>query len=107
MSLVARIGSRLKRENDIKFWIDGKRICTPKLPHEFVIKGDMIMPIISAASIIAKVERDAYMTRLADKYPAYSFDKHKGYGTKKHQQALFEYGICPEHRLSYKPIANL
>lgn len=62
---------------------------------------------VALASIIAKVERDRIMTDLAKQYPEYEFDKHKGYGTKFHMDALMQFGPCPIHRKSYKPIAKL
>ena len=91
---------------EYKFWIDGKRACTLPIEHEFIIKGDVIMPIISAASIIAKVERDAHMVSLAQVYPQYGFEVHKGYGTAKHIAAIKKNGICNAHRLSYRPIGE-
>jgi ribonuclease HII len=70
-------------------------------------KADLFIPAVSAASIIAKVARDRYMVEAADKYPGYGFEKHVGYGTKMHRHALCEYGICPEHRRSFRPVAKL
>lgn len=70
-------------------------------------KADSLIKEVSAASIIAKVERDQYMTDLAKTYPEYGFDRHAGYGTKVHQEALQKYGPCPEHRQSFRPIAEL
>lgn len=67
-------------------------------------KADFLIKEVSAASIIAKVARDHYMYELAEKYPAYGFEKHVGYGTAAHQKALKEHGICPEHRKSFRPI---
>lgn len=69
-----------------------------------VIKGDARSMSIAAASIAAKVYRDRLMCDLAKKYPYYGFDKNAGYGTALHQKGLTEYGICEEHRRSYKPI---
>lgn len=71
---------------------------------EAVIKADGSVAAVSAASIIAKVARDAYMTQIAYKYPQYGFEKHVGYGTKLHIQALTEHGVLPIHRINYKPI---
>jgi ribonuclease HII len=68
-------------------------------------KADGLIKSVSAASIVAKVARDMYMTKLAEKYPEYGFDKHMGYGTAKHRMALEKYGICPEHRKSFAPVA--
>ena len=85
--------------------IDGNRdhgkTCAITCPHELLIKGDSRSANIAAASILAKVSRDRYMEELAKQYPAYSFEKHKGYGTKVHYQALDTYGPCPEHRRSF------
>lgn len=80
---------------------DGNK--TPQLscPVQFVIKGDAKSQSIAAASILAKVARDRYMKEMALKYPQYSFEKHKGYGTKAHYQALDEYGPCKIHRMSF------
>jgi ribonuclease HII len=66
-----------------------------------VIKADEQFPAVAAASIIAKVSRDAYMRRLAKKYPHYGFDIHKGYGTTAHLKALKKYGSCAAHRLTF------
>lgn len=82
--------------------IDGNR-CPPELAHpaQPVVKGDATSASVAAASILAKVSRDRYMEKLAKQYPEYSFEKHKGYGTKVHYQALDTYGPCPEHRRSF------
>lgn len=69
--------------------------------HETVIGGDGISPSIAAASILAKVSRDRYMDELAEQYPEYEFDKHKGYPTKRHYELLRQYGPCPVHRRSF------
>lgn len=76
------------------------------VPFETIIKGDQKIFSISAASIIAKVERDAIMCRYAKDYPEYGFDSHVGYGTNEHQNALKNYGITPIHRRSYKPVSQ-
>lgn len=70
-------------------------------PHETVIKGDSRSASIAAASILAKVSRDRYMEEVAERYPEYRFDKHKGYGTKLHYQMLDQYGPSPVHRKSF------
>lgn len=67
-------------------------------------KADSLIKEVSAASIIAKVARDNYMIEIARQYPGYGFEKHVGYGTAMHKQALLKQGICPEHRTSFKPI---
>ena len=71
------------------------------VPHETVIKGDGRSASIAAASILAKVSRDRYMEEMAEKYPEYRFDQHKGYGTKLHYQMLDQYGPSPIHRRSF------
>ena len=71
-----------------------------------IIKGDSRVAEISAASILAKVERDAQMLDLHQQYPEYGFDKHKGYPTKVHREILTEIGPCPEHRRSYAPVRD-
>ena len=71
------------------------------------IKGDSKIREISAASIIAKVARDNYMIKLAEKYPEYSFNKHVGYGTKAHVIAIYQYGLTPEHRKSFEPCKSI
>ncbi|MBQ2672744.1 ribonuclease HII [Candidatus Saccharibacteria bacterium] len=70
-------------------------------------KADNLVKEVSAASIIAKVARDHYMTRLAEEYPKYGFESHVGYGTARHLAAIKEYGICPEHRKSFEPIKSM
>ncbi len=69
-----------------------------------VVKADATHPIVSAASIYAKVLRDRYMAQAAESYPGYGFEKHVGYGTKVHSLALQTLGICELHRQSYKPV---
>jgi ribonuclease HII len=85
-------------------FIDGNRCPDIELPATAVVKGDTRVAEISAASILAKVERDAQMLVLHESYPQYGFDKHKGYPTASHMEALAEYGPCPEHRQSYRPV---
>lgn len=81
--------------------IDGNRAGGIKTPCRTIIKGDALCADIAAASILAKVTRDRYMTALAEKYPQYGFEKHKGYGTKEHYAAIREYGPSDVHRLSF------
>ena len=69
-------------------------------------KADLLVPEVSAASIVAKVARDEYMYKLAKKYPGYGFEKHVGYGTAAHKAALEKLGVCPEHRKSFRPVSD-
>jgi ribonuclease HII len=70
-------------------------------------KADELIPLVSAASIIAKVTRDKIICKLAKKYPQYGFQQHKGYGTQRHLVALKKYGPCPIHRKSFQPIKKM
>ncbi len=81
--------------------IDGNRLPNLDIDSEFIIKGDAKSMSIAAASILAKVSRDRLLYEYAKEYPQYHFDKHKGYGTKAHVEALKKYGPCPYHRLSF------
>ncbi len=72
-----------------------------------IINGDDLEPSISAASIIAKVARDAYMARISMLYPNYGFERHVGYGTVVHKAALFAHGPCALHRMSFLPLQGL
>lgn len=81
--------------------IDGNRNNAIKIPSRCVVKGDAKCADIAAASVLAKVTRDRYMLEMAEKYPQYKFEKHKGYGTKDHYAALREYGPCEIHRPSF------
>ncbi len=85
--------------------VDGnKKIPNLSREQEAIISGDKIVKSISAASIIAKVTRDRIMLKAHKKYPQYRFDKHKGYGTKIHMEALSQFGPCEIHRQSFKPV---
>ena len=87
--------------------VDGNRIQGLDIPAETVIGGDGKVLSIAAASILAKVTRDRYMREMAQTYPEYGFEKHKGYGTKAHYAAIEQYGICPLHRRTFlKKILN-
>lgn len=82
--------------------IDGNKLPpTLSLPAKAVVGGDGISASIAAASILAKVTRDRLMQQMAEEYPGYLFEKHKGYGTKEHVAALRELGPCPIHRMSF------
>jgi ribonuclease HII len=87
--------------------IDGNRCPRLHCTSEAIVKGDQSVPCISAASIIAKVERDREMIELEAIYPGYGFAAHKGYPTRVHMQALAEHGVTPVHRYSFGPVARL
>ena len=87
--------------------IDGKPIKGFPTEHRALVKGDSLSLSIAAASIIAKVERDRLMMEYAEKYPEYGFERHKGYGTKAHREALREHGPCPIHRRSFAPVSQM
>ncbi|RUR31505.1 ribonuclease HII [Vreelandella andesensis] len=84
--------------------IDGNRLPGHELPGQAVVKGDARHPAIAAASILAKVARDAQMAELDLRYPDYGFARHKGYPTKEHLAALSAYGPLVEHRRSFAPV---
>lgn len=91
-----------------KIIVDGNINYLLHLPNtEAVIKADDSVPAVSAASILAKVARDEYMHEISSKYPEYGFEKHVGYGTKAHLEALKAFGVTPIHRKSYKPVKRL
>lgn len=81
--------------------IDGNREPALDLPIKTIVKGDSLSVSIAAASILAKVERDRLMKKLSEKYPSYGFEKHKGYGTKLHLEAIKRYGPAEIHRKSF------
>lgn len=84
--------------------VDGNRCPKWKYRSEAIVKGDGTVAEISAASILAKVYRDRQMVELHERYPAFGFDKHKGYPTKLHMEMLQVHGVLPEHRRSFKPV---
>ena len=81
--------------------VDGNREPGLNCPMQTVVKGDGLSASIAAASILAKVSRDRYMAEIAEKYPQYCFEKHKGYGTKLHNEMILKYGPSPVHRMSF------
>lgn len=81
--------------------VDGNTTRGLCFPCEAVVKGDAKSASIAAASILAKVSRDRYMMKMAEEYPQYGFEKHKGYGTKAHSESILKYGPCPIHRRSF------
>jgi ribonuclease HII len=90
-----------------KVYVDGLRPPLLKYPYQAVIDGDKHIPIISAASIVAKVTRDREMVEMDNLYPWYGFAKNKGYGTAKHLSALSERGFCDIHRKGFSPIKQM
>ena len=81
--------------------IDGNRAGQFGVPAQTIVKGDSLSASIAAASILAKVTRDRLMEQYAEEYPQYGFEIHKGYGTKRHYEALHTYGPCPIHRTTF------
>lgn len=81
--------------------LDGALRAPPEYSQETIINGDELIPLISLASIVAKVTRDRLMVELSKKYPLYGFEKHKGYGTKAHYEMLKKHGLCVIHRRSF------
>lgn len=87
--------------------VDGNDPPALPCPCEAIIGGDALVCSIAAASIIAKVTRDRMMARLGQRYPAYGFAGHAGYGTAKHRAAIKEHGPCPAHRYSFAPVKGV
>jgi ribonuclease HII len=88
--------------------IDGNhKIPSLSLLQEAIVSGDAKSACIAAASILAKVTRDRLMLEYAKQYPIYGFEKHKGYGTKEHIEALKQHGACPIHRTTFSPVSDI
>ena len=87
-----------------RVFVDALRVPGCPYPQEAIIGGDAKSAVIAAASIVAKVARDAYMVVLDEKYPGYGFAEHKGYSTASHFAALDRLGPCPAHRRSFMPV---
>ena len=94
----------LAKDREERIRIETALAMRPPFRQRAVIGGDALVPAISAASIVAKVYRDAFMDEMDRAYPGYGFAAHKGYGTKEHLKALQELGPCPLHRLSFKGV---
>ena len=94
-------GLRLK---PAKVLVDGNRLPVLDVRAEAIVKGDALVPAISAASILAKVTRDRWCAELDAQYPQYGFAAHKGYGTAEHLSALRSHGACPQHRTTFSPV---
>ncbi len=86
--------------------IDGRPVKDFPIPQNAIVKGDGKSLSIAAASIVAKVERDRLMRSYAEEFPEYAFEKHKGYGTKQHLEALKTHGPCRIHRTTFAPVAE-
>ena len=96
-------GLRLK---PVKVLVDGNRLPLLDVLGEAIVKGDSLVPAISAASILAKVQRDRWCVEYDLQFPQYGFAKHKGYGTAEHLEALRLHGACPQHRKTFRPVAE-
>lgn len=97
-------GLRLKPH---KVLVDGNRIPMLAIVAEAIVGGDALVPAISAASILAKVWRDRWCQEFHLEYPQYGFATHKGYGTAEHLAALRAHGACPQHRRTFRPVAEV
>lgn len=91
-------------QSTVKASVDGNRDPKLGIPTVCIVKGDALVPAISAASILAKTARDASMEALHLEFPHYGFNQHKGYGTVAHLSALKQYGVLSEHRRSFAPV---
>lgn len=87
--------------------VDGNRLPVLNMRAKAIVKGDALVPAISAASILAKVHRDRGCVELDQLYPHYGFARHKGYGTAEHLAALAAHGACPQHRKTFRPVAEV
>jgi len=99
---LARALRKLTIPHEAELILDGglRAPCT-YTSQEIIIRGDATVPLIAAASVLAKVTRDRYMLRMHERYPLYGFDAHKGYGTRKHVEAIRTYGFLPIHRKTF------
>ena len=88
----------------VRVLVDGNRLPVLRVPAEAIVRGDATVLAIAAASIVAKVYRDALLTALHHEHPAYGFDEHKGYPTPAHLEALRSHGACIAHRRSFAPV---
>lgn len=87
--------------------VDGNRAPSVPIPVRTIVRGDATVPAISAASILAKVARDRCMDELHEQFPQYGFDRHKGYGTAAHMEALERWGASAVHRQSFAPVRRV
>lgn len=95
------------RLTPMRVLVDGNRLPTLKVMAEAIVKGDALVPAISAASILAKVTRDRWCAEIDLLYPHYGFATHKGYGTAAHLDALRTHGACPLHRRTFAPVTQV
>lgn len=87
--------------------VDGLKLPHPTIPTERIVKGDALSQSIAAASILAKETRDRLMEEYHTQWPEYGFDRHKGYGTAAHMEAIRKHGPCPIHRLTFEPLKSM
>ena len=106
-SKIGMINCLKKAKSKIDFVLTDAMPLGEEFDHEAIIKGDAKSASIAAASIIAKVTRDHLMYEYAKAYPEYHFEKHKGYVTKLHREAINEFGICDIHRRSFAPVQDI
>ena len=102
---MARAVAQLAPPPDLAL-VDGLPVQGLPVPHRAIVGGDAASLSIAAASVVAKVTRDRWLTDLAARFPQYGFDRHKGYGTRAHLDALRRHGPCPAHRRSFAPVAQ-
>jgi len=101
--MLQRVGPALGENiKSVKAIVDGKFIPAISIPCEAMVKADSQVQEVMAASILAKTERDAYMEKMAELYPQYGYEKHKGYPTKAHREAVLKHGPSPIQRLTFK-----
>ena len=103
---MARAVERLSPPPDFAI-VDGLPVRGLPVDHQAIVGGDGASISIAAASVVAKVQRDRIMLELAAQYPQYGFERHKGYGTPEHLEALRRFGPCPVHRATFAPVAQL
>jgi ribonuclease HII len=87
--------------DNVEVFLDGLLYAPSAYKQRTIIHGDALVPLISLASVVAKVRRDRLMMRLSKKFPDYGFETHKGYGTKMHRTAISKFGLCEIHRVTY------
>jgi ribonuclease HII len=104
---MSRAVLKLKIKPDLCLVDGNRKVHGLSFNQKTIVGGDAKSACIAAASILAKVSRDKMMLEYAKQYPIYEFEKHKGYGTKKHIEALKKYGVCSIHRLTFSPISDI